>query len=67
VHSHEKRCALANKREKRIQAEEDLKNRTLKLQETEEKVERAQHKAKRAVDWVGREMGDLLNIYINLV
>ena len=33
---------------------------TVKLQETEEKVERAQHKAERAVDWVGRVMGDLL-------
>ncbi|KAJ8426766.1 hypothetical protein Cgig2_010198 [Carnegiea gigantea] len=58
-HSHEKRCALANEREKRIKAE-DLKHMTLKLQETEEKVERAQHKVERVVDWVGRVMGDLL-------
>ena len=45
--SHDKRCALTIEREKRIKAKEDLKNLTLKLQELEEKVERAQHKAKR--------------------
>jgi len=55
-----KRCALAIEREKRIKVEEDLKNMTVKLQEIEEKVERAQHKAERAVDWVKRVMGDLL-------
>ncbi|KAJ8428899.1 hypothetical protein Cgig2_024968 [Carnegiea gigantea] len=55
-----KRYALAIEREKRIKVEEDLKNMTVKLQETEAKVERAQHKAERAVDWVGRVMGDLL-------
>ncbi|KAJ8425601.1 hypothetical protein Cgig2_028484 [Carnegiea gigantea] len=45
--SHEKRCAMAIERERRVKGEEDLENMTVKLQEIAEKVERAQHKAER--------------------
>lgn len=63
--SHVKRCALAKERERRIKAEENLKNITATLQETQEEVKRVGNRADRALDWVGRMMADflLLKVY----